>query len=348
MKYRPSGNPNTDQMVAMTATYLKIDVRNEGRVRFDVRSEGRVRLDVRNECRERFDIGNEGRVHSSTRLFEPKRYKVSTVRSTVKPAGLRFLLNFQVNSVLWHLSDGAILSQSAQKLFASTAVNIPAADKHYLEQGFLKFASITPGGIEIRCWGNSVVFGSKVQIQTQALIRSTRTFISCNLFIFKPCLKGVSRLTTILTYGQWGAKTLKSTDQDPVFSITKFYTEKIFVWVRMQLRKHVDTRWSVTRVMQYTCNVNFGMLQVRENEISLRKRSGGTAHLRTLEKRFQTEGPKQDYRGSKIRFSRLRVWMFLDVLFFKRNEIYESLQVVLIKRTLSSLSILANVTNLII
>jgi len=36
--------------------------------------------------------------------------------------------------------------------------------------------------------------------------------------------------------------------------------------------------------MRYTCDIKFGMLLVRENEISLGKRSGGaTAQLRTLE-----------------------------------------------------------------
>ena len=40
--------------------------------------------------------------------------------------------------------------------------------------------------------------------------------------------------------------------------------------------------------------------------------------------------------------------MFLDVLFFKRSKIYESLQVLLLERTLSSLIIPGNVTNLTI
>ena len=56
--------------------------------------------------------------------------------------------------------------------------------------------------------------------------------------------------------------------------------------------------------------------------------------------------PKQDFRESEMRFSRVRVCMFLDVRFLNRTEIYESLQVLLIKRTLSSLIIPANVTNL--
>jgi len=35
--------------------------------------------------------------------------------------------------------------------------------------------------------------------------------------------------------------------------------------------------------MRYIYDVNFGMLQLRENEMSLRKVSGVTAQLRTLE-----------------------------------------------------------------
>jgi len=35
--------------------------------------------------------------------------------------------------------------------------------------------------------------------------------------------------------------------------------------------------------MRYTYDIKFGMLQVREIEISLRKRSGVTAQLHTLE-----------------------------------------------------------------
>ena len=55
-------------------------------------------------------------------------------------------------------------------------------------------------------------------------------------------------------------------------------------------------------------------------------------------------GPKQVFRGSEMRFSRVRVCMFLDVHFFKRIEIYESLQV--LKRILCSQIIPATITNL--
>jgi len=39
--------------------------------------------------------------------------------------------------------------------------------------------------------------------------------------------------------------------------------------------------------------------------------------------------PKQDFREPEMRFSRVRVCKFLDVLFLKRIEIYENLQVLL-------------------
>jgi len=42
--------------------------------------------------------------------------------------------------------------------------------------------------------------------------------------------------------------------------------------------------------MRYIHVTKFGMLQVRENEISLRKLFGGTAHLHTLEQGFLTWG----------------------------------------------------------
>jgi len=51
---------------------------------------------------------------------------------------------------------------------------------------------------------------------------------------------------------------------------TKFYTDQMFVFVRMQLRNHVDTQPvksvpSVERAMRYIHGIKFGMLQVREN-----------------------------------------------------------------------------------
>ena len=51
-------------------------------------------------------------------------------------------------------------------------------------------------------------------------------------------------------------------------------------------------------------------------------------------------GPKQDFQGSEMRFFRVRVCMSLHEHFFKRTDIYENLQVLLLKKyTLSSLII---------
>jgi len=51
------------------------------------------------------------------------------------------------------------------------------------------------------------------------------------------------------------------------------------------LRPCVDTQTvkRFDRAMRYIHDIKFGMLQVRENEIALRKLSGGSAQLRTLE-----------------------------------------------------------------
>ena len=72
-----------------------------------------------------------------------------------------------------------------------------------------------------------------------------------------------------------------------MFPLRKFYTEQIFVLLRMQLRKHSDAqpvkRFKRWNAMRYVYDIKFEMLQVRQNEISLRKWSGGTAQLRTSE-----------------------------------------------------------------
>ena len=64
----------------------------------------------------------------------------------------------------------------------------------------------------------------------------------------------------------------------------------MFVSVSMQLRDHANTQSAMRfkRLNGYAAyrwySIKFLMLQVRENEISLRKRSGGaTAHLHTSE-----------------------------------------------------------------
>ena len=55
-------------------------------------------------------------------------------------------------------------------------------------------------------------------------------------------------------------------------------------------------------------------------------------------------GPKQGFWGPEMWFYRVGVCMSLDKLFTKENEIYESLQVLLLRRILSNLIIPANVT----
>jgi len=59
----------------------------------------------------------------------------------------------------------------------------------------------------------------------------------------------------------------------------------MFVLVRLQLRNHADTAFQEVKGLCdfHICDIKFEMLQVRENEISLRKWSGGTAQLRTVE-----------------------------------------------------------------
>jgi len=59
----------------------------------------------------------------------------------------------------------------------------------------------------------------------------------------------------------------------------------MFVSVRMQFHNHVDTQQvkRFERAMRCIYDIKSGMLQVRENEISLRRCSGSSAHLRSLE-----------------------------------------------------------------
>jgi len=67
-----------------------------------------------------------------------------------------------------------------------------------------------------------------------------------------------------------------------VFPLRKFYTEQMFALVLMKLRNHVDTQIAkrFKGYAIYIYDIKFGLLLVRENEISLRKRSDGTASLR--------------------------------------------------------------------
>jgi len=65
-----------------------------------------------------------------------------------------------------------------------------------------------------------------------------------------------------------------------VFPLRKFYTEEMFVLVCMQLRSHEDAQPAkALQVIKWLYDNKFGMLQVRKNEISLRKYSDGAAHL---------------------------------------------------------------------
>jgi len=73
--------------------------------------------------------------------------------------------------------------------------------------------------------------------------------------------------------------------------VRKFYIEQMFVLVRMKFHNHVDTQpvKHLERAMRCLYDIKFGMLQVSKNKISLRKYSGGSAHLRTLEETLVTK-----------------------------------------------------------
>jgi len=55
----------------------------------------------------------------------------------------------------------------------------------------------------------------------------------------------------------------------PVFPLRKFYTEQMLVSFRMQLRRHTTNEAFLA--VKGICDSKFRMLQVRKNEISLRK-----------------------------------------------------------------------------
>jgi len=69
-----------------------------------------------------------------------------------------------------------------------------------------------------------------------------------------------------------------------VFPSRKCYTEQMFVFIRVQLRNHADAQTVKRgeRAMQYISEIEFGMLQVRENEISPGRWSGGTLEFSQL------------------------------------------------------------------
>jgi len=79
--------------------------------------------------------------------------------------------------------------------------------------------------------------------------------------------------------------------------VQRCFFEQMFVLLRnkrMQLRNHAYTRtvkrsnrWKGCAIYTYLYSDKFGMLEVRENAIALRKLSGGTAQLGTLEETLQ-------------------------------------------------------------
>jgi len=78
-------------------------------------------------------------------------------------------------------------------------------------------------------------------------------------------------------------KFAKSVTSGASVPVRKFYIEQMFASVRMQFHNYVDTQpvKRFDRAMRCICDIKFGMLQVRKNEISLCKCSGGSPQLRT-------------------------------------------------------------------
>ena len=74
--------------------------------------------------------------------------------------------------------------------------------------------------------------------------------------------------------------------------VRKFYIEKMFPLVRMQFRNHVDTQpvKRFERSMRCIYDIKLEILQMRKNEISLRKCSAGSAQLCTSEGTFGHQG----------------------------------------------------------
>ena len=83
----------------------------------------------------------------------------------------------------------------------------------------------------------------------------------------------------------------------PVFPLQKFYIEQMLLYCALSAcncaTMQTHNQWSgpsgkPTFGPPCIGSIEFGMLQVRENEISLRKWSGGSADLRTLEGKWQS------------------------------------------------------------
>jgi len=94
--------------------------------------------------------------------------------------------------------------------------------------------------------------------------------------------------------------------------VRSFYIEQMFVSVRMQFHKHADTQpvKRFDRTMRYICDIKFGMLQVRKNEISLHKCSGGSAQLRSLEGALVTAGDRRDLIATTVNLNRKLGYIF--------------------------------------
>ena len=64
--------------------------------------------------------------------------------------------------------------------------------------------------------------------------------------------------------------------------------------------------------MQYIYDIKYGKLQVRKNEISLRKCSRGSAYLRTLERREHwSPGSRYDLIAKAVNLNRKLGYFFL-------------------------------------
>ena len=94
------------------------------------------------------------------------------------------------------------------------------------------------------------------------------------------------------------------------------------------IQNHVDTQ-SVKRfkrAVRFVYDIKSGMLQVRKNETSLRKCSGGSAHLRTSEGTLVTrESARFDNNDSEPK-SQVRLLKFPEEnYYFLRTHIFESI-----------------------
>jgi len=67
------------------------------------------------------------------------------------------------------------------------------------------------------------------------------------------------------------------------------------------------------RAMRYIYEIKFGMLQVRKNEISLRKCSGSSANLRTLEGTLVTRESARFYNNDSEPKSQIRPLSLLSL-----------------------------------